>query len=894
MRERARCMEILVAACFALALIGGPDPAWGWGEDSFIKEKKGEAKKDAGEPDDGLKPFDEVIKGCERIEGLFPIYRNRDLGKLFMEIPFDHIDHLYIFAVTREAAEGIFFDNSAMLDESLFVLRREGKKIRWEQPNMTFFAPGDSAFARAIRRGTSPGLVGVMELASRPHPETKAILVDPTPILVQDYEAVAFALRETEAGYSLDANGSYVDAIKNFPRNTEIDVVLTFRTDSPKVPMPILPDWRNFQHRYHWSLVERPLDGYRPRLADDRVGHFLTMRGDYSNTRSETAYVRTINRWRLEKKDPNAAISPPKEPIVYWIENTVPAEYRDPVRRGILNWNKAFETAGFRDAIEVRQMPDTASWDPADVRYHVIRWMLQPGGTYAVGPSRVDPLTGEIYDADVRVAADITRVVYREWTDQISPLTRFGGRRPGGNGIERGECDLAEGLANQAAFGIGLLSARGLFDPDSPDGKRYVDQYVEGLICHEVGHTLGLKHNFKSSVVNTLDQLQDTTRTKASGIAGSIMDYTPVNLARKGEKQGEYWQLGPGAYDVWAIEYAYKPIDAATTEDEIPELLRIASRASDPILAFGSDEDARGYSTSGIDPTSTMFDLGDDPIGWCAGRMDLADELWSRIDAYLAVPGQRYPRYRSLFSQGMGEYNYSGLIVSKFIGGIYHHRDHVGDPGGRLPFDPVPAATQRRALRLLSDRLFSEKSFQLPADLLNKIAPERFPTFEGTLWSAERIDPPFHATILRAQSNPLARLYDPITLSRIQDSELRYVPGTEPFRMAEMFNTMRTAIWNELAPGRAIGAIRRNLQRAHLNRLIQLAVKPETGTPEDATTLARADLKAILKGCTAALGRTDLDPMTRAHLDETKDRIKAALDAPLTRAFPEPSAGPKG
>jgi hypothetical protein len=894
-KDWGRSIGIILVMFVALAVLGGLDGAKGWGEDSFIKEKKGDdAKKGPEEPDDGLKPFDEVVKGCEKIDGLFPIYRNRDLGKLYMEIPADRFGRPYICAVTREAAEGVFFDNSAMLDDYIFVLRREGKKIRWEQPNLTYFAPGDSAFARAIDRGSSPGLVGVMELASRPHPDTKAILVDPSPIFLQDYEGVGFALRETQSGYALDRDGSYVDAIKNFPRNTEIDIVLTFRTDSPKVPMPGLPDWRNFQHRYRWSLVERPSDGFRPRLADDRVGHFLVMRMDYSNTRSETPYVRYINRWNLQKKDPAAPVSEPKEPIVFWIENTVPPEYRDAVRRGLLNWNPIFEAAGFRNAIEVRQMPDTASWDPADVRYHVIRWMLQPGGTYASGPSRTDPLTGEVYDADIRVAADITRVVYEEWVDQASPLSGLEGRGPGRNGIDLGVCDLAQGLANQAAFGIGLLSARGLFDPDSPEGKRYLDEYIEGLICHEVGHTLGLRHNFKGSMINTLDQLQDKTRTDACGISGSIMDYVPVNLARKGERQGSWWDLKPGPYDAWAIEYAYRPIDAATPEDELPELQRIASRASEPLLAYGTDEDARGSSTSSIDPTCTLFDLGDDPISWCTERMDLSDELWSRMDSVLTKPGQRYSRYRVMFSQGMREYSYGGSIVSKFVGGVYHRRDHVGDPGGRLPFEPVPAATQRRALKVLADRIFSEKAFQFPPDFLNKIAPEMMPDFEGTIWRTQRVDPPLHAMILRAQVNPLARLYDPITLSRIQDAEPRFAAGTEPFRMVEMFQAVRGAIWSELPAGRPIGAIRRNLQRAHLNRLIDLAMKPEAGTPEDATTLARADLKAILKGCTATLGRTDLDPMTRAHLEETKDRISATLDAPIVRQMPDPAAGPRG
>ena len=598
--------------------------------------------------------------------------------------------------------------------------------------------------------------------------------------------------------------------------------------------------------------------------------------------------MRYITRWKLEKADPGAALSPPKEPIVYWIENTVPLEYRDAVRRGILAWNRAFEAAGFRDALVVKQMPDTAGWNPADVRYHVIRWILQPGGTYASGPSRADPLTGEIFDADVRVSADITRVVYREWSDEVSPMTSLGSL-----GHDRHGCDLAAGLVNEASFGLGLAEVRGLFDPDSPEGRRYLNQYVENLVCHEVGHTLGLRHNFKSSIVNTLEELQDSVRTREVGITGSIMDYAPVNLARVGESQGEYWQLLPGAYDRWAIEYAYRPITADTPEGELPELERIASRASEPLLAYGTDEDARPYSATGIDPTVNWFDLRADPIEWCATRMDLANEIWSRMDAYLTKPGQRYPRYRAMFQRALYAYRITAYTVPKYVGGIYHRRDHVGDPGGHVPFEPVPAATQRRALALLADRLFSEKSFQIPAALINKLAPERFPTFEGTIWSSARIDLPVHGMILQMQSAPLDRLYDPVTLSRIQDTEMHFVPPEKPFTMIEMFTTLRGAIWSELENGRTITSMRRNLQRAHLNRLIQLAVAPGDGTPEDATTCARADLKSILRGCERVLARPGLDPMTRAHLDETKDRITTTLAAPVSRPLPKPEAGPQ-
>lgn len=876
---------LLLGLCGVTLAFAAPAVAWS-GDEGFIRggEKKGE---DPAKEDD-LKPFEELTRDCDTIEGLFTFYWNRDRGELWMEVEKDQLNRAYISALTREAAEGYFFDNAAMLDESIFLLRREGKKLHWIKPNLLFTAPGDSAFGKAIDRGVSASLVAALEIASRPHPETGAILVDPRPLFIQDHAGVVASLKETKSGYSLDRDGSFVDRIQSFPRNTEIEVVLSFKSDAPEVYIPILPDSRSFRHRYHWSLVERPASGYRPRLADDRVGHFLTMLADYSNTRAEDPHVRYVNRWRLEKKDPGAALSEPVEPIVYWIENRVPPEYRDAVRRGLLNWNRAFEAAGFRNAIRVEQMPDTASWDPADVRYHVVRWMLQPGGSYAVGPSRTDPLTGEIFDADIRISADITRVVFAEWHDQISPLIH-----PGPDGMERGECHLGEGLVNEAAFGIHLAMARGVFDPESPEGRRYLDEYIEGLVCHEAGHTLGLRHNFKSSVIHTLDQLQDTKRTKELGITGSIMDYTPVNIAREGETQGEYWQVGPGIYDLWAIEYAYKPFDAANPQDERPALDAIASRCADPLLAYATDEDARGMSITAIDPTVNLFDLTSDPIAWCVARMDLSDELWSKMDSYLDEPGQRYPRYRSVFRQGLREYFTSAQVVPKFIGGLYHRRDHVGDPNGRLPFEPVPAATQRKALDVLKERIFSETAFRFSPDLLNKLAPERFSTFSWGPWNAQRIDPPVHGLVLSIQSTSLDQLLHPITLSRIQDAELRFAESERAFTMIELFTGLTSAIWSELGSGAEIGSMRRGLQRAHLNRLIQVAVSPERGTPEDAITCARADLKWIQKGCQTALGRAGVDPMGRAHLDETRDRIAAALAAPLPRPMPDPASGPR-
>ena len=201
-------------------------------------------------------------------------------------------------------------------------------------------------------------------------------------------------------GFKFDKSNSYYNYVKSFPNNSEIDVSIHYKSISPKYKFT-LADSRSMIHKYHISISLLPASSYVPRVADDRVGHFMTMYQDYSDTYKESPYVRFINRWNLQKLNPSLNISEPIEPIVFWIENTVPHEFRDAVREGIEKWNLAFEKIGFKNAIVAKQMPDDATWDPADTRYNTIRWMVQPGSAYAVGPSRANPFTGELYDADI-------------------------------------------------------------------------------------------------------------------------------------------------------------------------------------------------------------------------------------------------------------------------------------------------------------------------------------------------------------------------------------------------------------------------------------------------------------------------------------------------------------
>lgn len=835
--------------------------------------------------------FEDVIEDFDVIEGLFTFYYNADEARALMEITPEQFEKLFLCSVTREAGDGFFFDSSAMLHDFPFLFKRVGEKVLLIHKNVYFRADEDSAISRALTRGISDSIVGAAMIEGRPHPERGSVLVDPGEFFLRDVGMVGsiFSQFFMEGGYDFDLENSYFGRITSFPENTEVEVVLHFQGFDPPF-IPTLPDPRSFQHIYHYSLSALPDTNYRPRLADDRVGHFLTMYQDYNSVLRDSPYNRYINRWHVEKAEPKFRLSPPKQPIVFWLENTIPVEYREAVKAGILLWNDAFEQIGFKDAIVVEQQPDDADWQPADTRYSTVRWIVTPGGGYAVGPSRSNPFTGQIYDADIRISADILRNVFQEYGEFAMPVAAPGDSAAAALGIVRspaqGLCDYAQEATKQAAFGWSLISARNMLsspaNPANIDVEQYLYQFLKHVIAHEVGHALGLRHNFKGSSALDNAVLHDAELTTKQGLSGSIMDYVPVNIAPEGETQGQYFQTTLGAYDYWAIEYAYTLIDADSLHSEKTILEDIASRSSEPQLAYGTDEDAM-WGAVGIDPTCNRGDLGADPIEFYSDRLALVQELWDNAEEHFEVPGKRYQKLRQVFNQGIYQYYDAVFTVTKHIGGIYHSRAHIGDPNSRLPFEPVTLAKQREAFDFLKTRIFSPQAFHFSPDLLNKLAPERLMDFYGSAFMMDRIDYPIHDTILSIQSLPLYFLYDPILLSRMQDLELRYSQEEQAFTMAEMFAELREAIWMEVSESANINSFRRALQRFHLEQLIAMVVTSAFNVPEDARTLARADLVALQHQLAQTLPPEKLDAYTLAHLDETRARIEAALQAGIDR-----------
>ncbi len=855
------------------------------------QDEEDEAEDASDDSSDDDKPsFAEKIKDARKTEGLFIIHRTEDAWLL--EIKPDQLDRDFMMAVTRERGIGeMDLLGTMMLWDNPVRFQRVGGAVRLMLRNMRFFAAQDPERQRALQKSFSDSLLGSAPVLSKPHPESRAVLVDLGALLTDDVEGVGlYMAMAAQAPYTMDKANSGISAVKGFASNTEVDVTLHFAGPKP-APLANLADPRSFFLTYRYSLAQIPAAAdYMPRLADDRLGHWLTLYQDLADDRLETPYVRYITRWNLQKEEPYAALSKPKEPITFWLENSIPKTYRKSAADGVLAWNKAFERIGIKDALVVKQQPDDADWDPADIRYATIRWFFVTDSVFAIGPSRIDPMTGRIYDADIGLANSLisyARGEFREMADPVAALKalRLDPRAPDGEpgpmtlrADPRLRCMIGSGLAHQAGLGYDMLRARGM-RPGSAEEERYINDFVTAIIAHEVGHTLGLRHNFRASVVQPVDRLNDEARTLEVGLAGSVMDYTPVNIAPPGQKQGQYWQTTLGAYDYWAIEYAYKPVPAATKpEEEKAELARIAARVAQADLAYGTDED---FS----DPRTNVWDLGSDNVVYFGQRMAMVRDLWKQIPTTLAAPGEGYQVMRRAFTRSLFELAPAILSLTKCIGGVYTYRDHVGDPEGRLPFAPVPAGQQRAALKFLSSELFAPGAFAVPPELLNRLALDRFPDFEYTVFRTPFQEFPLHDMASVLQRFALDQLYHPIQLRRMLDAEAQATAQDKPLTIADLFNDVQKEVWSELN-GRAapsVNSFRRSLQRDHLDKLVILTTRSSPALPRDAATCARANLGELRTRAEAALKAGVQDAATRAHLEETAARAGAALSAQMIR-----------
>ncbi|MBW4496659.1 MAG: zinc-dependent metalloprotease [Oscillatoria princeps RMCB-10] len=887
------------------------------------------------ESNSDLTPFDTAVKDAEKIEGLFTLYRKKETGKIYLEIKPEQLNKNYLGVITMESGigEGILY-RGFPLGEFLFYFRRVNQNVHFVVRNVNFRTQPDDPQARSLESSFSDSVLYSLKIKSI-HSQRKTLLIDFSELLLSDVPGLTQMLPwMLGAPYQLDKDKSYMGAAKAFPLNIELESVYGFSGggDTPAY-IPSLPDSRAFTISVRYSLSQLPENnGYRPRKADERVGYFLTAYKDFSSDSRKDPFVRYINRWHLEKQDPSAPLSPPKQPIVFWIENTVPVEYRDTIKEGVLMWNKAFERAGFLNAIEVRQMPDSATWDSADVRYNTIRWSNSFESWFAaIGPSRVNPLTGQILDADIIVDGGVVRSIKQGFRTFVEPrsatekslLWRIaenychpydlpsGALPPRSATVENagsrgqtvsdpfvpaqqrlpvqvrsllsrlmGAYDLCHGFQSTQHFAMGALNLSLLRNaqPDSPEIKEYVRQYLRELIAHEVGHTLGLRHNFHGSTMLMPEELQNTEITRTRGLVGSVMDYNGVNLAPPGVPQGDYFTTLVGPYDHWAIEYGYAPVPAGNPQVESQLLHEIAQRAPHPELAYATDEDS-----ADIDPGANTFDMSGDVLRYSQLQMDLAREIWSRLEQRQPATDETYSEIRQMFDTVLGYYFNQAMLLTNYVGGQSFHRDRPGDPNGRLPFEPVPVDKQRLALAALQKYIFSQDAFRFSPQLLNKLASERWSDWGNA--PALSLDYPIHDRLYFVQGVLLRVILDGYRLTRLRDIELKSEPG-QALTLPELFDTLESGIWTEVLQGDgetvSISSVRRSLQRDHLGILMSMVLRT-SDVPEDARTLAWQELRQLHKSIDRKLRRQgrNLDAYTRAHLEETRERIAKTLDAQL-------------
>ncbi|HEY9301896.1 MAG TPA: zinc-dependent metalloprotease, partial [Phormidium sp.] len=541
-----------------------------------------------------------------------------------------------------------------------------------------------------------------------------------------------------------------------------------------------------------------------------------------------------------------------------------------------------------------RQMPDDADWHPADVRYNTIRWFNSIDAFFAKAPTRVNPLTGEILDADIIVDANMVRSLQPEYLTLVEGNSNkinqfFSPNNQNSCKVTSTETqviadDHCYGVESslQAAIGATALSMLQNSAFDNEKMQEYLHQYLRSLIAHEVGHALGLRHNFHGSTMLTPQELNNPEITHSKGLVSSVMDYLPVNLAPQGVAQGDYFPSTIGPYDEWAIMYGYKPsnfesIDAIIPEAEKPFLEQIVGSSQQPELAYATDEDIWD-----INPNANLWDMSSDVLLYSQWQMDNALLMWQKLDKYYPIKGESYSQLRTVFDKILIYYFRNANLIAHYIGGQSFRRNYALDVNN-WAFVPTTLAKQRQALASLNEYVFAEDAFNFSPQLLNQLAPSRWKHW-GNPVPVYRLDYPIHERILMLQSVILRSLLDGDRLHRLLDIELKTLPG-EALTIPELFDTLQNSIWTEILgveQVKSISSIRRSLQREHLDILLEMVLR-KTDVPEDGRTLAWYKLKQLQKALTAKLKKSgeQLDIYTIAHLEEVSDRITKTLNASL-------------
>ena len=877
-----------------------------------------------------LKDYQKIVSTADGKKSLYTLYTNSKTGQMYAELPSSFASKRYFIAMTVASGDAYA---GLQAGDMYFYWKRYDKRLALMLPNIDMRSTGDGESKSSVQRlFTDRVLVDV-----------PIVTIGPGGGPVIDMDALLIGKASVFFGRGFRGSPSTriqsITKAKAFPGNVEIAFEV--------------PGYAGRLQALHYSISEIPSStSYKPRLADHRVGYFTTSYSDLGKYEAKKTRVRYINRWQLEKADPKLKVSPPKNPIVFYIEHTTPIRYRRWVRKGVLVWNKAFERIGISNAIEVYYQ-DKASGshmdkDPEDVRYNFVRWLNNNSGT-AIGPSRVNPMTGQILDADIILTDGWIRYYNFQFQDLLPQIAMEGyspstiawlGLHPdwdprvryappakreflkaiyrqqamqiyGGHPIGKTNSDVigddeydgligrtsqVNGLCTAAAhkgfdltlmrMSLPLMMEMGEFAAGASDSmidgmpEGFVGPMLAELVAHEVGHTIGLRHNFKASGIHKIKDINSEKFKGNKSFGGSVMDYVPININMDKEaKQGDFSMIGIGPYDYWAIEYGY------TLESDLKPIL---SRVAEPELAYGTDED-----TWGPDPLARRYDLGADPLEFAMNQVRLAEYHRKHLLDKYVKDGDSWSKARRGYELTLALQLQSISMMTNWIGGVHVYRDKKGDKNGRAPLEVVDAKIQRDAMKFAIEHSFRDAAYGLTTEMLKRMTKDKW--LDGSMWAAlSDATWPIHDNILSTQASTLTMLMNPTTLQRVYDNEFRIEADEDALTLPELLDTIGESIWDELtkdvAEGKRynirkplISSLRRNLQREHLKRLIDLTM-PDSGhmaAHRPISNISLMQLRQLRNDVTKFLENNGkrIDPYSRAHLIEVSAQIRKAMNA---------------